>query len=192
LRLGHAVNGVEVKVDDIYRVDKASEAIVERLGRGYWTQDWMQMNKNFFSALKLEKTVMFIILVLIVLVAAFNIISTLIMMVMDKTKEIAILKSMGATAKSIRRIFMLDGLIIGVVGTILGLAGGSLLCYLLRRYEFVKLPSDVYYISTLPVRVQVLDVALIALSAIAISFLATLYPSYQASKLDPAAAIRYE
>ncbi len=192
LRLGHAVNGVEVKVDDIYRVDKASEAIMERLGRGYWTQDWMQMNKNFFSALKLEKTVMFIILVLIVLVAAFNIISTLIMMVMDKTKEIAILKSMGATAKSIRRIFMLDGLIIGVVGTILGLAGGSLLCYLLKRYEFVKLPSDVYYISTLPVKVQVLDVALIVLSAIAISFLATLYPSYQASKLDPAAAIRYE
>jgi lipoprotein-releasing system permease protein len=192
LRLGDSVNGVEVRVDDIYRVDKASEAILESLGRGYWTQDWMQMNKNFFSALKLEKTVMFIILVLIILVAAFNIISTLIMMVIDKTREIAILKSMGATAKSIMRIFMLDGLIIGVVGTILGLMGGGVLCYLLRRYEFVKLPSDVYYISTLPVRVQVLDVTLIALSAIGISFLATLYPSYQASRLDPAAAIRYE
>jgi lipoprotein-releasing system permease protein len=192
LRLGDSVNGVEVRVDDIYRVDKASEAILESLGRGYWAQDWMQMNKNFFSALKLEKTVMFIILVLIILVAAFNIISTLIMMVIDKTREIAILKSMGATAKSIMRIFMLDGLIIGVVGTILGLMGGGVLCYLLRRYEFVKLPSDVYYISTLPVRVQVLDVTLIALSAIGISFLATLYPSYQASRLDPAAAIRYE
>jgi lipoprotein-releasing system permease protein len=150
------------------------------------------MNKNFFSALKLEKTVMFIILVLIILVAAFNIISTLIMMVMDKTKDIAILKSMGATGKSIRKIFMIDGLIIGVLGTILGLVGGGILCFLLKRYEFVKLPSDVYYISTLPVRVQLLDVVLVAVSAIAISFLATLYPSYQASRLEPVAAIRYE
>lgn len=192
LRLRRSVNGIEVKVNDIYGVHHISEAILETLGPGYWTQDWMQMNKNFFSALKLEKTVMFIILVLIILVAAFNIISTLMMMVMDKTKEIAILKSMGARGKNIMTIFMLDGLIIGLVGTVLGLMGGGLLCYLLTRYEFVKLPSDVYYISTLPVRVQLLDVTLIALSAVAISFLATLYPSYQASKLDPAAAIRYE
>ena len=192
LRLGDSIHGIEVRVDDIYHVSDISEAILQALGAGYCTQDWMQMNKNFFSALKLEKTVMFIILVLIILVAAFNIISTLIMMVMDKTKEIAILKSMGATGKSIMRIFMLDGLVIGVVGAVLGLMGGGLLCYLLKRYEFVKLPSDVYYLSTLPVRVQVLDVTLIALSAVAISFLATLYPSYQASRLDPATAIRYE
>ena len=192
LRLGQSVHGIEVKVNDIYSVDKISRSVIERLGTAYWTQDWMQMNKNFFSALKLEKTVMFIILVLIILVAAFNIISTLIMMVMEKTKDIAILKSMGASSKSVMKIFMLDGLVIGVVGTILGIMGGGVLCFLLKRYEFVKLPSDVYYISTLPVRVQVVDVALIALSAIAISFLATLYPSYQASRLDPAAAIRYE
>jgi lipoprotein-releasing system permease protein len=192
LRLDHLVHGVEVKVDDIYDVDRICERILEDLGPGYWTQDWMETNKNFFSALKLEKTVMFIILVLIILVAAFNIVSTLIMMVMDKTKEIAILKSMGAKGKSIMRIFMLDGLIIGVVGTVLGLMGGILLCHLLQRYEFVKLPSDVYYISTLPVRIEALDVVLIALSAVAISFVATLYPSYQASRLDPAAAIRYE
>jgi lipoprotein-releasing system permease protein len=192
LKLGPSVHGIEVKVDDIYNVDQISKSIVKRLGTGYWTQDWMQMNKNFFSALKLEKTVMFIILVLIILVAAFNIISTLIMMVMEKNKDIAILKSMGATSQSIMKIFMLDGLVIGVAGTILGIMGGSVLCFLLKRYEFIKLPSDVYYISTLPVRVQVVDVALIALSAIAISFLATLYPSYQASRLDPAAAIRYE
>jgi lipoprotein-releasing system permease protein len=192
LRLGQSVHGIEVKVDDIYSVDKISTSIVDCLGAAYWTQDWMQMNKNFFSALKLEKVVMFIILVLIILVAAFNIISTLIMMVMEKTKDIAVLKSMGASSKSIMRIFMFDGLVIGVVGTILGIMGGGVLCFLLKRYEFVKLPSDVYYISTLPVRVQVGDVALIALSAIAISFLATLYPSYQASRLDPAAAIRYE
>jgi lipoprotein-releasing system permease protein len=192
LRLGQSVHGIEVKVDDIYSVDKISRSILEHLGSAYWTQDWMQMNKNFFSALKLEKTVMFIILVLIILVAAFNIISTLIMMVTEKTKDIAILKSMGATSKTIMKIFMLGGLVIGVVGTILGIMGGSVLCFLLKRYEFVKLPSDVYYISTLPVRVQGVDVILIALSAIAISFLATLYPSYQASRLDPAAAIRYE
>jgi lipoprotein-releasing system permease protein len=192
LRLGPSVHGIEVKVDDIYSVDQISKSIVKCLGTGYWTQDWMQMNKNFFSALKLEKTVMFIILVLIIIVAAFNIISTLIMMVMEKNKDIAILKSMGATSQSIMKIFMLGGLVIGVVGTILGIMGGSVLCFLLKRYEFVKLPSDVYYISTLPVRVQVVDVALIALSAIAISFLATLYPSYQASRLDPAAGIRYE
>ena len=192
LRLGEAVHGVEVRVDDIYGVDVIAKSILDRLDSSYWAQNWMQTNKNFFSALKLEKTVMFIILVLIILVAAFNIISTLIMMVMEKTKDIAILKSMGATSRSIMKIFILDGLIIGVVGTITGIAGGGLLCFLLKRYEFVKLPSDVYYISTLPVRVEVLDVALIALSAIAISFLATLYPSYQASRLDPAAAIRYE
>jgi lipoprotein-releasing system permease protein len=192
LKLGQSVHGIEVKVHDVYDVKKISSALLERLGSGYLTQDWMQMNKNFFSALKLEKTVMFIILILIVLVAAFNIISTLVMMVMEKNKDIAILKSMGATNKSIMRIFMLDGLVIGIAGTILGIMGGSILCFLLKRYQFVKLPSDVYYISTLPVRVQVVDVALIALSAVAISFLATLYPSYQASRLDPAAAIRYE
>jgi lipoprotein-releasing system permease protein len=192
LKLGQSVHGIEVKVNDIYAVKKISSAILSRLGDGYWSQDWMQMNKNFFSALKLEKAVMFIILVLIILVAAFNIISTLIMMVMEKNKDIAILKSMGASSKSIMRIFMLDGLVIGIMGTVLGITGGSVLCFLLKQYQFVKLPSDVYYISTLPVRVQTLDVVLIALSAIAISFLATLYPSYQASRLDPAAAIRYE
>jgi lipoprotein-releasing system permease protein len=192
LRLGQAVHGIEVKVKDIYQVDSLADEILADLGPGFWTQDWMQMNKNFFSALKLEKAVMFIILVLIILVAAFNIVSTLIMMVMEKTKDIAILKSMGVTAKGIMRIFMIEGLVIGTLGTILGLFGGGVLCFLLKRYEFVKLPSDVYYISTLPVRVQALDVMLVALSAIAISFLATLYPSYQASRLDPVAAIRYE
>jgi lipoprotein-releasing system permease protein len=151
LRLKDSVHGIEVKVEDIYRVDKISGRILESLGAGYWTQDWMQMNKNFFSALKLEKVVMSIILVLIILVAAFNIISTLIMMVMEKRKDIAILKSMGATGKSIRRIFVMDGLIIGALGTILGLMGGGILCFLLKKYQFIELPSDVYYISTLPV-----------------------------------------
>jgi len=192
LRLGDAVHGIEVNTNDIYTVRETADDIIAKLGPGYWTQDWMQMNKNFFSALKLEKTVMFIILVLIILVAAFNIVSTLIMLVMEKTKDIAILKSMGATAKSIMKIFVIEGLIIGILGTTFGLMGGGVLCFLLKRYEFVKLPSDVYYISTLPVNVQVLDVILVAACAIAISFLATLYPSYQASRLEPVAAIRYE
>jgi len=192
LRLGNSVTGIEIKVDDVYSAGRICTRILKKLGPGYWAQDWMEVNKNFFSALKLEKIGMFIILLLVILVAAFNIIGTLIMIVMDRTKDIAILKSMGATAKSIRKIFMLHGLIIGTSGTIAGLTGGGLLCYLLKRYQFVKLPRDVYYISTLPVRVQAVDVVLIALSAIAISLLATLYPSYCASRLDPAEALRYE
>jgi lipoprotein-releasing system permease protein len=149
------------------------------------------MNHNLFSALKLEKTVMFIILVLIVLVAAFNIASTLIMMVMGKTKDIAILKAMGSTDKSIRKIFIFNGMIIGSVGTGMGICLGVFLCKILEKYKFIELPGDVYYITTLPVRLESLDVFLIAAAAIVICFLATLYPAHQASKLNPVEAIRY-
>jgi lipoprotein-releasing system permease protein len=152
----------------------------------------MQKNRNLFSALKLEKIVMFIILVLIVMVAAFNIISTLIMVVMEKTKDIAILMSIGATRRTIRRIFALEGLIIGIVGTILGSLLGGILCCILRKYEFIKLPSDVYYITTLPVNLELSMVLFIMVSSVTICFLATLYPSSQAARVDPAEAIRYE
>jgi lipoprotein-releasing system permease protein len=135
---------------------------------------------------------MFIILVLIVLVAAFGIVSTLIMVVMEKNKDIAILKSMGATAHSIMRIFILEGLIIGFVGTLVGLLGGYALCTLLAKYQFISLPSDVYYISRLPVKMNMLDFVLVAISALGISFIATLYPSWQAARLDPAESLRYE
>jgi lipoprotein-releasing system permease protein len=191
LRMGDAVTGIEVRVDDIYRAGKIGKTISNLLGFPYWTRDWMQMNRNLFSALKLEKTVMFIILVLIVLVAAFNIASTLIMMVMEKTRDIAILKAMGASNKSIRRIFVFNGMIIGTVGTVLGVSLGFLACFLLDRYKFIELPGDVYYITTLPVRLEMLDVALIAAAALVICFLATLYPARQAARMDPVEAIRY-
>ena len=179
------------QVKDIYAADKIAAAIQEKLGPAYQTRDWMRMNRSLFAALKLEKIAMFIILTLIVLVAAFNITSTLIMLVMEKTKDIAILKSMGATRRSIMKIFMLEGIIIGAIGTVLGLGLGFLLTSILKKYEFIKLPSDVYYISTLPVKIESLDVALIAGATMLISFLATIYPAWQASRLDPVEAIRF-
>ncbi len=191
LKNNSTITGIEVRVNDIQRADKIAKTIGKRLGFPYWARDWMQMNRNFFSALKLEKTVMFIILVLIVLVAAFNIASALIMMVMEKRRAIAILKAMGTSDRSIRRIFVFNGMIIGAVGTCLGVCLGFLLCFLLKHYEFIHLPNDVYYISTLPVQLELLDVAVIAISALAICFAATLYPAHQAARLNPVDAIRY-
>ncbi|MBU1162190.1 MAG: lipoprotein-releasing ABC transporter permease subunit [Proteobacteria bacterium] len=191
LNMKDSVTGIEVRVDDIYNARNIAKKIVSELGFPYWARDWMQMNHNLFSALKLEKTVMFIILALIVLVAAFNIASTLIMMVMGKTKDIAILKAMGAMDSSIRKIFIYKGMIIGAVGTSLGVCLGFIICKLLEKYKFIQLPGDVYYISTLPVRLEALDVFMIASAAMVICFLATLYPASQASKLNPIEAIRY-
>lgn len=192
LGIGNTVSGIEMRLSDIYRAREIAEAVRTRLGLPYWVRDWMQMNRNLFSALKLEKVVMFIILTLIILVAAFNIVSSLIMLVMEKTRDIAILKAMGATTGSIRKIFVMEGFLIGTSGTILGLLGGFALCSLLKKYQFIELPRDVYYISTLPVKMELIDVGVIALSAILISLVATLYPSRQAAKLDPAEALRYE
>jgi lipoprotein-releasing system permease protein len=191
LHMEGAVTGIEVRVKDVYDARNIAEKIVSNLGFPYWAKDWMQMNHNLFSALKLEKTVMFIILALIVLVAAFNIASTLIMMVMGKTKDIAILKAMGAMDSSIRKIFIFNGMIIGSVGTTLGVCLGCIMCELLEKYKFIELPGDVYYISTLPVRLNPMDVLIIAAGALIICFVATLYPARQASKLNPVEAIRY-
>jgi len=185
------VHGLEVKTSDIAKADLVAKKIEALLGRGYLAKDWMSMNKNIFSALRLEKTALSIIMALVVLVAAFNIVSTLIMVVMSKTKEIAILKSMGATSGNIMRIFIYEGLIIGATGTLLGILGGLGLCEILSRYKFITLP-EVYPISTLPVLVIPHDVIIIAMSALLITFLATLYPSWQAAKIDPAVALRYE
>jgi len=191
LNLSEGVHGIEIRLDDIYAADRIARQLETRLGPGYVAKDWIRLNKNLFSALSLEKTALSIIVALIVLVAAFNIVSTLIMVVMEKSRDIAIMKAMGATSAKIMRIFIYEGLVIGVSGTILGVAGALGLCEILSRYHFIKLP-EVYPMSTLPIKVLPLDVGLIAFSAVLITFLATLYPSWQAAKVEPAEALRYE
>lgn len=191
LDLQDAVHGIEVKIEDIYQAYNIAEDLQKKLGLSYVAKDWMRMNQNLFSALKLEKTAMFIVLALIIIVAAFNIISTLIMVVMEKDREIAILKSMGATSQNIMKIFIYEGLIIGCSGMIIGVVGGLGLCKILSKYQFIKLPSDVYPMTTLPVQVNPFDIIIVAVSAVLITFLATLYPSWQASRVQPAEALRY-
>ena len=188
LEVGNIVHGLEVTVaeKDLNKADKVADEINEELGPGTITKDWMAMNRNLFAAFKLEKIGMFICVALIILVAALNIISALIMVVMEKGRDIAILKSMGATSRSIMRIFFLQGLVISFTGTILGVLGGLGLCELLSRYQFIELPSNVYPMTTLPIKVLPLDIAIIASCSIIISLLATLYPSWKASQVKPA------
>ncbi|MGD9175583.1 MAG: lipoprotein-releasing ABC transporter permease subunit [Desulfobacterales bacterium] len=192
LRMGDSVTGIDIRVDDIYAARTIAEKIIAELGFPYWARDWMQMNQNLFRALKMERWVMAIILILIVLVAAFNIASSLIMLVMGKTRDIAILKAMGATNRSIRKIFVFNGMVIGAIGTFLGLCLGLLLCFILKHYDIYELTGDIYYFTTtLPVKVEILWILGIISAAMVICFLATLYPARQAAKLDPVEAIRY-
>ncbi len=191
LRMGDTVTGMELKVQDIYKAAEIGENIIKELGPIYKVKDWMQMNRNLFSALKLEKAVMFIILTLIVLVAAMSITSSLIMMVVEKTKDIGILKALGATSQSIRKIFVFKGIIIGALGTSLGTILGFILCVLLKHYRFIELDPDVYYITTLPVKLEGMAIVIIATASMVICFLSTLYPANQASRVDPVEAIRY-
>ncbi|OBQ52691.1 lipoprotein-releasing ABC transporter permease subunit [Halodesulfovibrio spirochaetisodalis] len=187
------VTGIEVSVSDVNNADKVAKKITEKLG-GYpfYSRSWMDMNANLFAALKLEKTAMGVILTLIVLVGSFSIITTLVMLVMEKTRDIAVLMSMGATKKQIRRIFMLQGTIIGVVGTALGFALGLGVGELLKKYQFVELPKGVYSMDKLPIIHDWTDLVIIGVSAMVLCFLATLYPAKQAAKLEPADALRYE
>jgi len=191
-RYGDTVSGIELKLADVYAAPEVRKDLNRKLGPPYFVKDWMMMNRNLFSALKLEKFAMFVVVLLIILVASFNIISTLMMNVMEKQKEIAILKSMGAGNRGIMMIFMSQGLFIGLVGTAIGLVGASILCYVLNTYEIISLPAEVYYLKTLPVKVNVFDFVLVSVSAIAISFLSTIYPSYYAARLNPVEPLRYE
>ena len=188
LGIGNIAHGIEVTVKEnmLDRADQVGKKIVVKLGGSFIAKDWMMMNHNLFAAFKLEKIGMFIAMALIILVAALNIISALVMVVMEKSKDIAILKSMGATSRSIMRIFFIQGLVIAITGTILGVTGGLGLCELLSRYKFIELPSNVYPMTTLPIKVLPMDVTIIAVSSIIITLLATLYPSWKASTVQPA------
>ena len=194
------VSGIEIRVEDIDSADKIAELLQENLGFPYYVRDWMRMNKNLFSALRLEKIVMFIILILIILVAAFNIVSTLFMVVMEKTKEIAILKSMGASRISIMKIFSFQGLIIGFTGTLIGCVGGftivpnlnEIVGFIENIFGITAFPSDVYYLDKLPSEIQYIDSFLIVVFSIFICFVASLYPAWRASRLDPVDGLSYE
>ncbi len=190
LGIGDMVQGIELKVADIYSSNLIVNIIREKLPGEFWATDWQKMSRNLFSALKLEKLGLFIVLTLIVLVAAFNIISTLIMMVMEKAEDIAVLKALGANDNQILRIFMLNGSIIGFLGTFIGVLGGIGLCALLKKYKFIEIPADVYFTDKIPVLLNPADVVIIALSAIIICFLATIYPSRQAARIKPSEILR--
>ncbi len=190
--MGDGVSGIEVNLVDIYGASEVGSRIEKTLGTPFWTRTWKDKYRNLFSALKLEKVAMFVILTFIVLVAAFNIVISLIMLVIEKSRDIAVLKALGATSSRIMRIFVAQGMAVGIVGTFLGAVGGLVGSALLARYPIVELPEEIYTITRLPVAVKGLDVAIICVVALTICFLATLYPSIRAARLEPVEALRYE
>ncbi len=190
--LGTAVSGLEARITDPYLAAEVSTGIEKELGIPYRTDNWMNMNRSLFSALKLEKLALTLILLLIVIVAAFNIVSTLVMVVTDKTREIGVLKSMGMTSKRILRLFMMQGLVIGIVGAVIGGTLGGLVTYVVDRFKLISIPGEIYFISHLPVKIAPLDLGIVLLSTVVISFLATVYPAWQAARLEPVEAIRHE
>jgi lipoprotein-releasing system permease protein len=190
---GARISALSIKLDNVYFAPVVKRELQARMGYEYTYKTWMEQNQNFFAALKLEKLTMFIILTLIILVASFNIISTLIVMVVEKTKDIGILKAIGMSSRDINRIFMIQGLTIGFVGTFAGTLGGIILCYLLKTYQFIKLPQDVYYIDKLPVSLQLWpDLTLVVAASMMITLVSTVYPALKAASLKPVEALRYE
>jgi lipoprotein-releasing system permease protein len=190
--LGSAVTGLEIRTADRWRAPGLAGRLADLLGYPYRVQDWQEQNAQLFQALKLEKLGMRVILLLIVLVAAFNIVSTLTMVVKDKTREIGILKAMGMRAAAVRRIFVIQGLVIGFVGTLIGAALGVAVGFAIDHWRLIALDPQVYFIDHLPVRLELLDISWIVLASVAIAVLATLYPSAQAARLYPVEAIRHE
>ncbi len=187
------ITGIEIAVNDVYKAKEISNAVIAKIGpSSYYAHTWMDMNSQLFAALQLEKTAMAVLLTLVVLVGSFSIITALVMLVMDKTRDIAILMSMGATTRAIRNIFMAEGVIIGFMGTAIGFLLGLTTCFLLGKYQFIKLPEGVYSVDYLPVLLQWQDVALIGAGAMLICFVVTLYPAGQAAKLEPVDALRHE
>lgn len=192
LDLGDRVTGIEMKVADMFEASRVGREAELLLGPPYVANNWIDLNRNLFSWMKIEKFFMFLILLLIILVAAFNIASMLFMVVMDKKRDIGVLLSMGATSGAIMRIFILEGLIVAVIGTVAGSVLGIVTSYVVGRYEIVSLPGDVYFIDKLPIRMEALDFVAVAGAALLICFLATLYPSWRAGRMVPVDAIRYE
>lgn len=189
--IGDLVTGFEVRVADPDHVEAVTGHVVSKLGFQFWANHWKQMHRNLFSMLALQKLMMYVILTLIIVVAAFNVASALIMMVREKTKDIAIMKAMGATHASLKRIFLGKGIIIGSVGTGIGVLAGQGVCLILAHYQFIELPGDVYFLTTLPVELNLLDLGVIALGTMAICAFASFYPAKQAAKMNPVDAIRY-
>ena len=186
------VDAIQLRLDDIYQAPALADQLGAKLGAGWIAQDWADMNQSLFSALWLEKMAISLTIFLIVMVAALNIVASLVLLVMEKHRDIAILKTMGASGRSVTTIFMLQGLIIGIVGTAVGASLGYGVSMVLDRYKLIRVPVDVYQISHVPFKVLPLDFALVVLSAVLIAFIATIYPSRQAARLDPAQALRYE
>ena len=186
------ISGIELTVENVYEADTVAERLKQELGPSLYVRHWMEMNANLFAALKLEKIGMFLILAMVVLIGSFSIVTSLVMLVMEKTRDIAVLMSMGATPGVIRRIFMLQGTIIGIVGTAAGYVLGIGFALLLRKYQFIKLPQGVYSLDHLPVLLNPADIALVGGSALLLCFLATIYPARQAARLEPVEALRYE
>ena len=183
---------IQLRVDDIYLAPQIAQAIPAALGSQYLAEDWGSVNKSLFYALNLEKVAVSLTIGLIVMVAALNIVASLVLLVMEKNRDIAILKTMGASARSVTAIFMIQGLVIGVIGTVVGAVGGYGLSYVLDRYKLIKVPVDVYQVSHVPFTVLPRDLAIVVIAAVVVCFVATIYPARQAAKLDPAQALRYE
>lgn len=186
------VDHIQLRLDDVIAAPRISEVIEEKLGKDYLKQDWTEMNRSLFSALTLEKIAMSLAIGLIVGVAALNIVTSLVLLVIEKNRDIAILKTMGASAKSVTAIFVLQGLFIGLVGTAVGAVAGLLVCYVFDHYRLISMPMDVYQVSHLPFKVLPLDFAFVVIAAVVVCLLATIYPSRRAAHLDPAEALRYE